>query len=94
MEFLGAWSKNPAAYFKKAFAAQDETKSLKQADDEEEVEVGFVGGLFKMYKLRCDIAKASAELLADSTVSLQSYRSPSTIRILDDKNNVCLFGDG
>ena len=61
LEFLGSWSKNPAAYFKKTFAAQDESKSLRKADEEEEIEVGFVDGLFEMYKLRCDVAKARAE---------------------------------
>ena len=29
LEFLGIWSKNPAAYFKKTFAAQDEKKNFK-----------------------------------------------------------------
>ena len=63
---FGCLVKKSGSIFQKTFAAQDETTSLKQADEEEEVEVGFVDGLFEMYKLRCDIAKARAELLEDS----------------------------
>ena len=48
-------------------------KTLKQAD-EQEVKVGFVDGLFEMYKLRCDIAKARAELLADSAMSTYNHK--------------------
>ena len=40
-----------------------------QANVEEEVEVGLVDGLFEMYKLRCDIEKTKAELIADGAVS-------------------------
>ena len=36
--------------------------------------MGFVDGLFEMYKLRCDIAKARAELLADSAVSSYNHK--------------------
>ena len=54
-----------AAYFKKTFAAQDDTESIKLQNEEEEIEVGFVDGLFEMYKLRSDIAKARAELMAE-----------------------------
>ena len=42
--------------------------------EEEEVKVGFVDGLFEMYKLRCDIAKARAELLADSAMSTYNHK--------------------
>ena len=70
LEFLAAWSKNPAAYFKKTLAAQDETQLIKQADEEEEIEVGFVDCLFEIFKLHCDIAKARAQLLADSAMSV------------------------
>ena len=44
-----------------------------QANDEEEIEVGFVDGLFKMYKLRCDIEKANAELIAGGVVSTYNH---------------------
>ena len=60
LEFLAAWSKNTAAYFKKTFAAQDDTESIKLQNEEEEIEVGFVDGLFEMYKLQTDITKARA----------------------------------
>ena len=42
---------------KKTFAAQDEIQSIQQANEEEEIKVGFVDCLFEMYKLRGDIAK-------------------------------------
>jgi len=41
LEYLGTWSKNPAAYFKKTFAQLDDEKSLKKTDEEEEIKVGF-----------------------------------------------------
>ena len=74
LEFLAAWSKNPAAYFKKTFAAQDDKQSIQQSIEEEEIEVVFVDGLFEMYKLRCDIAKARVEHLADSAVSSYNHK--------------------
>ena len=43
-----------------------------KSDEKEQVEVGFVDGLFEMYKLRSEIAKARAELISYST--LQGYR--------------------
>ena len=61
MKFLVNWSKNPKAYAKKSHATQDETtQALKRSkeDDNEEIEVGFVYGLFEMFKLRGEIAKA------------------------------------
>ena len=61
-------------YFKKTFAAQDDKQSIQQSTEEEEIEVGLVDGLFEMYKLRCDIAKARAELLADSAVSSYNHK--------------------
>ena len=60
--------KNLAAYLKRLFTAQDETQSIKQANEEQEIQVGFVDGLFEMYKLGGDIAKARAGLMADSAV--------------------------
>ena len=58
LEFLATWSKNTPAYFKRTFTEQNEPKPILQTNDEEEIEVGFVDGLFEMYKLRCDIEKA------------------------------------
>ena len=36
--------------------------------EEKEIEVGFVDGLFEMNKLRSDIAKARAELMAEGAL--------------------------
>ena len=68
------WSRNPKAYVKKVLHAQDEaTHALKSDDIEEnEIELGFVDGLFELYKLRCDIEKARAEIMA--TKILSGYR--------------------
>ena len=48
LEFLAGWQKNTAVYFKKTFAAQDDTESIKLQNDDKEIEVGFVDGLFEM----------------------------------------------
>ena len=82
LEFLAIWSKNPAGYFKKTFTVQNEPKPIMQANDEEEIEVGFVDGLFEMYKLRCGIEKAKAELIADGHTTLVRLSSV-TILITD-----------
>ena len=59
---------------KKNIQAQDDaTHALKSDErDESEIELGFVDGLFELYKLRCDIEKARAEIMATSTLS--NYR--------------------
>ena len=54
---------------------QDEaTLALKndKSDEKDEIEVSFVDGLFEMYKLRLEIAKARADLISDSV--LPGYR--------------------
>ena len=71
--FLQAWSKNPVAFFKKMFAAQDGTHTIQQANKEVEIEVGFVAGLFEMYRLKGDIARARVEFIADSVVSTYNH---------------------
>ena len=48
LEFLAVWSKNPIAYFKKTFAAQETTNTKQQNKQEDEIKVGFVDGLFEM----------------------------------------------
>ena len=74
LEFLVGWSRNLKAYVKKSTQAQDDaTHALKSDErDEDEIELGFVDGLFELYKLRCDIEKARAEIMATSTLS--NYR--------------------
>ena len=73
LEFLATWSKNTSAYFKRTFTEQNEPKPIMQANYEEEIEVGFVDGLFEMYKLRCDIEKAKTELIADGLISTYNH---------------------
>ena len=74
MDYLAVWSKNPAAYFKKGFYCQDTTtKADKSMDDEDNVEVGFVDGLFEMYKLREEIQKARSEIIAESVISSYNH---------------------
>ena len=58
LEFLAVWSDKPAAYFKKSFEEQNKSNKNEKANEEEEVEMGFVDGLFEMYKLREGIAKS------------------------------------
>ena len=77
LEFLVGWSKNPIVYAKvnqKAQYQDEATAALKsnKQDENEQIEVGFVDGLFEMYKLRSEISKARAEII--STSSLQGYR--------------------
>ena len=74
LDFLVGWSRNPKAYVKKTHQAQDDaTHALKSDEREEnEIELGFVDGLYELFKLRCDIEKAKAEIMA--TRVLSSYR--------------------
>ena len=71
-EFLAAWSKNSAAYFKKTFV-ELEVGGYK-GNEEEEVEVGFVDGLFELYKLRKEITKARSEIIAYSAISTSNQK--------------------
>ena len=77
LQYLVGWSKNSAVYAKETQKRkyQDEaTLALKsdKSDERDEIEVGFVDGLFEMYKLRLEIAKARADLISDSV--LPGYR--------------------
>ena len=74
LDYLVGWSRYPKAYVKKLLYAQDEaTHALKSDDKEEdEIELGFVDGLFELYKLRGDIEKARQEIMA--TKMLSGYR--------------------
>ena len=49
-------------------AATDAIKS-KKSEEILQIEVGFVDGLFEMFKLRIEIAKARAELISTSVLS-------------------------
>ena len=49
--------------------------TLKSDDKEEkEIELGFVDGLFELYKLRCDIEKARSEIMATKVLSGYRHR--------------------
>ena len=77
LTFLVGWSKNSLVYEKRSQKkryqdiATEALKSDKSAE-KEQIEVGFVDGLFEMYKLRIEIANARAELISNSY--LQGYR--------------------
>ena len=59
MDYLAVWSKNTVAYKKKSYYDQDSiTRKEKEYSDDDIIEVGFVDGLFEMYKLRDEIRKA------------------------------------
>ena len=60
LEYLAIWSKNLKACFKKTFAVKNKSNMIEKANEDEEVGVGVVDGLFEMYKLRESIAKARA----------------------------------
>ena len=66
-EFLAAWPKNLAVYFKNVFC-RAEVGGYK-GNEEEEVELGFVYGLCEMYKLRKEIVKVRSKIVAVSAVS-------------------------
>ena len=76
LDFLGSWSRNPKEYVKKIINPQDEaTHALKSDDREEkEIELGFVDGLFELYKLSCDIEKARSEIMATKILSGYCHR--------------------
>ena len=75
MDFLATWSKNPAAYIQKGFYNQDPTTSMEtKSSNEDTIEVGFVDGLFEMYKLREEIRKARAEIISESVMSSYNHK--------------------
>ena len=64
IDYLVVWSKNPAVYIQKGYYDQDSnTRKEKESSNEETIEVGFVDGLFEMYKLREEIRKARSEII-------------------------------
>ena len=70
LNFQQLRKKKPVAYFKKIFAALGDGSN--KANEDEEVEVGFVGGLFELYKLRK--TKAKSELIANSAISTYNHQ--------------------
>ena len=60
MSYLGRFAKYKVAYMNKSNIFQDNTTEafLKGREDNiEEMQIGFVHGLFEMYKIRQDIIK-------------------------------------
>ena len=75
MNHLATWSKNTAAYIQKGSYTQDSTTSTeRKSSNEEAIEVGFVDGLFEMYKLREEIRKARAEIISESVMSSYNHK--------------------
>ena len=49
MDYLAVWSKTPTAYIQKGYYNQDSTtRTEKESSDDDNIEVGFVDGLFEM----------------------------------------------
>ena len=46
----------------------------KKGTEEEEVEVGFIDGLFEMYKLGKEIGEANSGLIASSAISTYNHK--------------------
>ena len=73
--YLAVWSKNPAAYLKKKNYCQDSTtKTDKSIDDEENIEVVLVDGLFEMFKLREEMKRARSEIIAESVILSYNHK--------------------
>ena len=54
LDFQVSWSRNPQANVKKIINAQDDAARALKSDEkqEKEIELGFVDGLFQLYKLK------------------------------------------
>ena len=65
MNYLKDFSRNRKAYNKQTLQEIDATTKEYMRGDYEELEVGFVDGLFEMYKLRERIAKTKEEIISD-----------------------------
>ena len=63
IEFLGSFAKNKKAYNKLTTAEQKEQTANIMKGEFDDVEVGFVDGLFELYKLRDLISKYKAEII-------------------------------
>ena len=74
MEFLKEFSKNKNAYNKQTLHEVDGTASNYMKGDFEEIEVGFVDGLFEMCKLRELSSKANEEILSNEMISSYNDR--------------------
>ena len=65
MSYLKEFSRNSKAYNKQTSKEVEESTKSYLRGDFEDIEVGFVDGLFEMCKLRELIAKTKAEIISD-----------------------------
>ena len=72
MSYLKEFSRNTEAYTKQTSKEVEESTKSYLRRDFDTIEVGFVDGLFEMYKLRELIAKTKAEIVADGMT--ESYK--------------------
>ena len=80
MDYLAVWSKNSAANLKQGFHCKDSTTTAENfVDDEENIEVGFVDGLFEMFRLREEIKTARSEIIAESVISSYTHKFGSVL---------------
>ena len=72
MNYLKEFSRNKRAYDKQTMQQVDATTKEYLRGEYEEIEVGFVDGLFELYKLRENISKTKAEIMSEGFTS--SYK--------------------
>ena len=71
---LEDFSRNKKAYDKQTVQKCDVTTSKYMQGDYEELEVGFIDGLFKRYKLRELIAKMKEGIISNGVLSTYKHR--------------------
>ena len=74
MSYLKEFSRNDKAYNKQTNKEVEESTKSYLRGDFEDIEVGFVDGLFEMYKLRELIAKTKAEIISDGMASNYKHK--------------------
>ena len=75
MSYLKEFSRNSKVYDKQTSKEVKESTKSYLWGNFEEIEVGFVDGLFEMYKLRELIAKTKAEIISDGMTSTYKHNS-------------------
>ena len=74
MSYLKEFSRNDKAYNKQTNKEVEVSTKAYLRGDFEDIEVGFVDGLFEMYKLRELIAKTKADIISDGTASSYKHK--------------------
>ena len=64
----------PSCLHPKGYYDQDSTTRKEKESSDEAIEVGFVDGLFEIYKLRDEIRKARSEIIAESVISSFNHK--------------------